>query len=278
MSGNANIDVFLKAHSGDSIRVDRQGRESEYIQSPAMTTLIFSQPSVMTSLMANTTFHGRGLCARFLYSLPISTVGNRKFESKPIAEVTTEQYFKLINLLLNYKPDEPRVIKLSEKAYAVLKEFAEKIEPMLIDELADIADFAGKFVGSVLRIAGLLYIADSIPLYSVDELTLEEFYMQGAITIGEYFLEHAKAAYQLMGANENTKNAEYILQKIIKNNFSQITKTELVRICRKFKSTEEMAEPLKVLIDYNYIKEVEQEYNGTGRKPENIYLVNPQIL
>ena len=29
-SGNVNIDIFLKAHWGDSIRVDRQGRQSEY--------------------------------------------------------------------------------------------------------------------------------------------------------------------------------------------------------------------------------------------------------
>ena len=279
--GNVNIDVFLKAHSGDSIRVDRQGRQSEYIKNPAMTTLIFSQPSVMTSLMANGTFHGRGLCARFLYSIPTSTVGNRRFESKPIAEITAEQYYKLINLLLSYKPNESQIITLSEKAYTILKEFAEKIEPMLIDELADIADFAGKFVGSVLRIAGLLYIANEPSLYSStfleEKFILEENYMQGAITIGEYFLEHAKTAYQLMGADENIKNAEYILQKIIKNNLSQVTKTELVRICRKFKSTECLTEPLQILIAYNYLKEFEQEYNGVGRRPENIYLVNPQI-
>ena len=275
--GNINIDVFLKSHSGDSIRVDRQGRQNEYIKNPAMTTLIFAQPSVMTSLMANTTFHGRGLCARFLYSIPTSTVGNRKFESKPIAEVTAENYYNLIKILLNYQANEPKIITLSDKTYAVLKEFAEKIEPMLIDELADIVDFAGKFVGSVLRIAGLLYIAERLP-FTADELILDECFMRSAITIGEYFLEHAKAAYQLMGADENMKNAEYILQKIIKNHISQATKTELVRICRKFKSTEQMTESLKILVDYNYLREVEQEYNGAGRRPENIYITNPQIF
>ena len=102
--------------------------------------------------------------------------------------------------------------------------------------------------------------------------------MLSAIRIGMYYLEHAKAAYQMMGADENLKNAEYIFQKLKSNNIQRITKTELVRICRKFKSTEDMTEPLKILTDYNYLKEIEQKYNGAGRKPENIYFVNPQIF
>jgi len=277
ISGNANIDVLLKAHSGDSVRVDRQGRRSEYIQNPALTSLIFTQPSVITSLMTNKTFHGRGLCARFLYSIPTSTVGNRKFESKPISKITAQRYFELIDALLKFKIDKPKIIILSQKSYETLKEFAEKIEPMLIEELSEIVDFAGKIVGSVLRIAGLLYIAEYLP-FTADEIILEENFMRNAIVIGEYFIEHARAAYQLMGADKNVKDAEYILQKIIKNNFSQSTKTNLLKICRKFKSIEEMTEPLKILIDYNYLKEAEQEYNGIGRKPENIFLVNPQIL
>jgi len=276
-SGSANIDVFLKAHSGDSIRVDRHGRTSEYIKNPAMTTLIFAQPSVITSLIANTTFHGRGLCARFLYSLPVSTVGNRKFESKPIAEITTEKYYKLINLLLDYKPAETRIIRLSEKAYKVLKEFAEKIEPMLIDELADIADFAGKFVGSVLRIAGLLYVADSIPLYSVEELILEEFYMQGAISIGEYFLEHAKAAYQLMGADEIAEQCKYILKQIQKSPAEIVSQRDIMRLCRRLKTSEEVMIPVNRLCEYGYLREIQTEYSGTGRPQTKSWEVNPEM-
>ena len=277
--GNVNIDVFLKAHSGDSIRVDRQGRQSEYIKNPAMTTLIFSQPSVMTSLMENGTFHGRGLCARFLYSIPTSTVGNRRFESKPIAEVTAEQYYKLINLLLNYKPNEPQIITLSEKTYKVLKEFAEKIEPMLIDELADIADFAGKFVGSVLRIAGLLYIANEPSLYASsyleEKFILEENYMQGAIAIGEYFLEHAKAAYQLMGADEVNDQCKYILKQVQKSPSEIISLRDIMRLCRKLKTSETAMIPINRLCEYGYLREMQTEYSGAGRPQTKSWEVNP---
>ena len=34
-----NIDVFLKGHAGDAIRIDRIGRNSESVESPALTLL-----------------------------------------------------------------------------------------------------------------------------------------------------------------------------------------------------------------------------------------------
>ena len=250
-SNGVNIDVFLKAHSGDSIRVDRQGRASEYINNPALTALIFAQPNVMTSIISNGTFHGRGLCARFLYSLPVSTVGNRNFESRPIPQITAERYYNLINNLLVIKNDEPRIITLSEKAYTLLRDFANEIEPMLIDELSEIADFAGKFVGAVLRIAGLIYLAENIN----SELILSENFMRSAIKIGGYFLEHAKAAYQLMGADEVTEQCKYILRQLQKSQPESITARDVMRTCRKFKTADETSAPLARLCEYGYLKE-----------------------
>ena len=34
-----NIDVMLKAYSGDTIKVDRVGRDSEYVLNPALTVM-----------------------------------------------------------------------------------------------------------------------------------------------------------------------------------------------------------------------------------------------
>jgi hypothetical protein len=259
-AGSSNIDVFLKAHAGDSIRVDRQSRPSEYIKNPAMTTLIFSQPSVMASLMENAIFQGRGLCARFLYSIPTSTVGKRNFGSSPINEIVKDSYYNLIERLLEYEPDEPHTVTLSYGTYTKLQTFAEKIEPMLTNELSDITDWAGKLIGTVLRIAGILYISSTAPLYNATNLNVDERTMQSAINIGEYFLEHAKAAYQMMGTDENVSNANYILRKVQNQNLMQFTKRELIRICRKFKSTELLTAPLKVLEEHNYIREDGKQY------------------
>lgn len=210
-SDNANIETFLKAHSGDPIRVDRQGRASENIDNPALTTLIFTQPAVIENMMSNSAFRGRGLCARFLYSVPVSKIGGRHFNSRPIPETTKEIYCKLVKTLLGFESETPRVIRLSEKATEIFQAFYEKTEQMLTDELSAIEDWAGKFRGAVLRIAGLLYIGEQVPLYSPMisgnpcELILHESFMQSAIIIGEYYLEHAKKAYQLMGSDEVTE-------------------------------------------------------------------------
>ena len=274
-NGTPDIDIFLKAHSGDSIRVDRMGRASNNIDNPAMTTLLFVQPNIIENLMSNGAFQGRGLCARFLYSIPNSLIGNRKFESNPIPEITANEYNNLIKCLLKLKNNkEPDILKLSERAYNKLKQFSEYIENMLNEELSQIQAFAGKIVGAVLRIAGILHITNSKGVIS--EVCESE--MISAMKIGMYFLDHADRAYKIMSSDENIKNAKYVLEKIIKNKFDRATKTELVRVCRKFKSTEQLIEPLNILINHNYLKEITQEYNGVGRKPENIYLVNPQIV
>lgn len=83
---NVNIDVFLKGHSGDTIRVDRIGRTSESILHPTLTMLLAVQPEVLNGLMTNGTFRGRGLTARFLYAIPRSSLGDRDFYTTPIAE------------------------------------------------------------------------------------------------------------------------------------------------------------------------------------------------
>lgn len=63
---NVNIDVFLKGHSGDTIRVDRVGRASESIIHPALTIVLAVQPEVLNGLMSNNTdaFRSGKLCPR----------------------------------------------------------------------------------------------------------------------------------------------------------------------------------------------------------------------
>ena len=39
------LDVWLKGHSGDPLRVDRKGREPEYVERPALTLSLMVQPS-----------------------------------------------------------------------------------------------------------------------------------------------------------------------------------------------------------------------------------------
>ena len=65
-----NLGVYLKGHAGDLLKVDRRGRPPEYVERPCLTIGLTVQPEVLRGLAGRPGFGGRGLLARFLYSLP----------------------------------------------------------------------------------------------------------------------------------------------------------------------------------------------------------------
>lgn len=270
-----NIDVFLKAFSGDTIIVDRKGRESEMISNPALTILLFVQPDVIQDIMNNRTFSGRGFLARFLYCIPDSLIGKRKYETPPISEESRQCYESLIYNLLDF-PDlfGARKIRLSEEAYMSSKDFFEIVEMGLNGNLKEIEAWAGKYHGQVMRIAGILHCIK----YETEAYNhfLEDQTMIEAIAIGKYFLKHAQAAFEMTGAtdDEMTRNAKYILKRMKSIEETGINKRKLQQLCDgKIRNTGELTEALKVLEDRGYIKI--EKIKTTGRPTENI-IMNPE--
>lgn len=281
---NVNIDVILKGYSGDSIRVDRIGRQSESILSPALTMLLMAQPSVLSGLMSNGTFRGRGLTARFLYCIPTSKVGKRKYRSTCVPVDVAANYERCIrNLLEDEYEKEPEIITLSPEADVLIENFAEELEPLLKTEYADITDWAGKLVGNILRVAGLLCRASVYRCHDFladnTDLVVSEEVMKNAISIGRYFIEHARAAFSLMGADNTVKQSKYVLEAIKGAGLAECTRRDVMRLCRSFKKAEEVQPILDHLCDYGYlaVKEV-GAYTGKGRPPALVYLVNPYIF
>jgi replicative DNA helicase len=79
-----NLGVYLKGHAGDLLKVDRRGRPPEYVERPCLTIGLTVQPEVLRGLASRPEFGGRGLLARFLYSLPASLVGHRQPGAPPV--------------------------------------------------------------------------------------------------------------------------------------------------------------------------------------------------
>lgn len=273
---NVNIDVFLKGHSGDTIRVDRIGRASESILHPTLTMLLAVQPEVLNGLMTNGTFRGRGLTARFLYAMPKSSLGVRSFHTKPIEETVKTEYAKLIRSMLEADAQEDPV-ELSEEATAVLERLFQDTESRFHTDLAEISDWAGKYVGAVLRIAGLLHGAQHHGFLDFTEVSGET--MENAVRIGEYFLEHAKAAYSLMGADPVNKQSEYLLGAIQRGQITEFSRRDAMRMCRRFHTAESLQPVLNRLCEYGYIAPKPTEpVPGVGRRPSEVYLTNPCLL
>jgi replicative DNA helicase len=84
--GIPSLEVFLKGHSGDMLRVDRRGRPPEHIPRPALTLGLCVQPEILRAIADMPGFRGRGLLARILYSLPANLVGHRQIGTPPVPE------------------------------------------------------------------------------------------------------------------------------------------------------------------------------------------------
>lgn len=280
---NVNIDVMLKGYSGDTIRVDRIGRESESIMDPALTILLMAQPNVVSDVLGNATFRGRGLTARFLYSMPESFVGERKYRSTAVTPEIYHNYeSRIVNLLEDEYPEKQSIITLSPEADQMLEDFANWLEPKLKNELSEIADWAGKLVGNVLRIAGLLCRADRYVdhdfLTKADPFVVSGEIMQHAISLGKYYLNHAQAAYSVLPEDAMYHKADLVLQRIREHKVRDFNRRDAMRLCRTFKTVESIQPVLDFLEDYGYLMQKPQKPSGTGRPPLPKYAVNPWVF
>ncbi len=274
---SVNIDVFLKGYSGDTIRVDRIGRPSELIQKPALTILLSVQPSVLSQLISNSTFEGKGLTTRFLYALPESLIGKRKFHTSPIPPEVSRLYDMKIKDVLNEEENliDNQIVRLSREASSLFETFHDENEKIM-GENTEIKTWRGKLVGNVLRISALLarFNKDQFnPFFDITpSLVVSKDDMANAILIGRYYIEHAKASYSLMGIDPINKQAEYVLANIKKNGFYEFSKRDILRASRSYKTVDAITPVLNRLVEYGYI-----QVKQTNKKTES-YLSNPIIF
>lgn len=276
-SNKPNLDVWLKGHCGDTIRVDRLGREAEYIPNPALTAILSIQPVVLNEIMSNAAMTGRGLIARFLYSSPPSRIGKRVFCTPPVPpDVEAAYKAKIFELMTIPLETETKTICLSEEAKNLISAYFLEHERFLSGEGQEISDWANKYIGSILRIAALIHLAE----YGADVVEVSGDTLKNAILIGQYFLEHVKYAYALMGSDINMKKAYMILGKIRKHSITQIKRSDLFQICRGkfFKKTEEIFPILELLEEHGYLRQEQPGYAGTGRPADVMVIVNPDTL
>ena len=277
-SNRFNIDTWLKAHCGDVIQVDRLTRGTEYIARPALSAILTVQPSVLHEIMDNATLAGRGLVARFLYASPPSRIGARVFCAPPVPLALQQQYreavFRFMALPI---PAEPAVLVLSDRATAEIASYFSIHEQFLAGEGQEIADWASKYIGAILRIAGLLHAADMDDCAS--EIQAET--VRRAIAIGEYFLAHSRYAYSVMGVDETIRKARVVVSKLQAEKAGTWKRNELFKLCRGkfFKKVEDILPTLELLESYGYLRQVEPELRGSpGRRPDVVVQVNPACL
>ena len=258
----ANFDIYLKGHAGDAIVVDRIGRKANSIPNPRLTMLLTIQPEVLSGLMNNATFRGRGLCGRFLYAMCKSKVGHREI-SLPIPDHVRAEYRAFVRRILSTQWS--RTIRLSPDADEIRKEYQAYIEKRLGNEWENMRDWGGKVTGALVRIAALMHAAEVQG--DPTEIPISPEVMAGATSIAEFLSAHAVAAYQVMGANEEYENARYLWGRIESSGQDEMSKRDLFRLCKgKFKRVEDMEPALQTLVTMGYVREVDLSTGGRPTK------------
>lgn len=283
--GRANLDVYLKAWSNDPIRVDRIGRPPVHIPQPVVTVALAVQPDVLRALGDRPELAGRGLTARFMYALPVDLVGQRDLttprDHSHIARRTYNE--QLLGIGRRFaRAQHPSDLRLAPDAAALYGTWRQSLEERRRPDgdLRPYAEWTGKLEGTVLRVAGLLHIADDKRSNEpVDHET-----MTRAITIAGYWLHHALAVHQMWKQDPVVADAHRILAWIDKKQLTTFKHRELMtgvhalRDDGKTKTAPQAHAALQRLMDDGWLRTDDRRpvepKRGSGHTAQG-YLVHP---
>ena len=235
-SKEPNLELFLKGWSGDMLRVDRMGRPPDHIEHPALTLGLTVQPEVLKQIFGMPGFHGRGLLARVLYSMPASMVGHRKVRTEPVHPDVSGAYVLNVGVLVRSFAEwtDPAVFRLAPGALEMLLQAQEALEPRLAPhggDLGHITEWGGKLTGTTARIAALLHAA--VHLQDAYKPPIGEDTMARALAAGEYFTAHALAVFGFMGADPAVEDAKAVHAWIKRNRELRFTQRDVHRALQR---------------------------------------------
>jgi hypothetical protein len=282
-----NLGVYLKGHAGDLLKVDRRGRPPEYVERPCLTIGLTVQPEVLQGLAGRPGFRGRGLLARFLYSLPESLVGRRQAGAPPVPPAVADRYTLELqalaaSLATPASKEGPALLTLDRRAAELLLGFEHDLEPRLAADRGDLAHLSGwaaKLAGATCRLAGLLHLAGYLRDGWARPISADT--LAGAIRLADYLIEHARAVFDLMGDDPRTDDARWLLDWISRTNRTQFSRRDAYRAAPRgrFATATDLEPALRLLEEHGYLRRIDpapsQDPRGRGRPASPRFLVNP---
>lgn len=278
-SNGPNLEVFLKGHSGDPLRVDRRGRPSEHVDRPALTIGVAVQPSVMRGAARCAPMVGRGFIDRFTWIVPENNVGYRNTKAPPIGAAVRDAYGShLLALGRALTFSGPVTLRLSVGASDLLDRWMSDLEPRRrpSGDLAPVRGWASKLDGLTVRLAGLLHVAKSGHDMSV-RTSIDVDTMSGAVRVAEYALAHAQAAFDLMDADEVRRHARHVWTWVVDRGERTFTRRDCHRAHRSVGTSRDLSPVLDLLVEHGLIRAAAPSSPARGR-PSEVWQVNPTAL
>jgi replicative DNA helicase len=276
-SGQAHLDVYLQAHAGSSMRVDRATR-AVHVDRPALSFGLLVQPGTLADVAGSKRFRDSGLLARFLWSIPDSTVGTRDVRRHtPIPTHIKDAYERGIFGLLEGWSDpigKPRALTFTDPARELWFDFAQEVENQQGEggRYASISDWTSKLPGALARVAAVLELVE-VGL-TADEVS--ELSMRRALDLGRLLIEHARAAFALLGTDAVDTDAAAVVRWIKASGLHEFTRREAQKAQEgRFRSIERLEKAMERLEAGDVVRSTKRR--RAGAPPSVVYRVNPRL-
>lgn len=279
-------DLLLKGYDGSPVMVSRVMRGDIFIDSCCLAIGLIVQPTKIEELKNKKDLDETGLIPRFILSVPKDTVGYRKMQTVAVSHYAYNQYNAAICNLLKIRDGQDIRLEMTDKAHAKYVTYCESIEKRLREasDLYTIRAWANKLSGRIARIATVLHCYCNAGNMIDGNSKVGCEIVDYALSLSDYLIAHAKAAYQILHLSDAAKKAKKILRSLERYYQSskclQISKGALWnRVKNSDKSMNVVAsisKALDILEDHNLIKPACPE-KKRGR-PAETYLLNPEYF
>lgn len=275
--GQAHLDVYLQAHAGSPMRVDRASR-AVHIDRPALSMGLLVQPGTLADVAGSKRFRDSGLLARFLWAIPDSTVGRRDVRRHvPIPEHVKEAYKRGIFGLLEGWGEpvgKPKVLTFTDPARELWFDFAQEVENQQGEggRYEAISDWTSKLPGALARVAAVLELAEMG--LTADEVS--EVAMRNALRLGHLLIDHARAAFALLGTDAVDTDAAAVVRWIKASGLQEFTRREAQKAQEgRFRSVERLEKAMERLEAGDVVRSTKRR--RPGAPPSVVYRVNPRL-
>lgn len=290
-NGRADITLVLKAYSGTGHDIERIMRGSTWMPHTALSIALIVQPGVVEQMEKdNPEFKSSGFLNRFLYSLP-APMPPGTFDTPAVPAAIRDDYNQRIGTLFQkvWTAENITTVHLTHDARKRFADFYNEVEQRKAEngDLHDLAEWAGKLCGQLLRVAACLTLFDD---HGATEINEEG--MGRALSLAPYLVTHARAAFALMSRDGDggRKLLRDILDRLrdLADNEGTVT---LRKVRESFKGrlatgggnvdAEAIQEAMEQLEDLGWVAEIlapPRRPGQRGARPSPRYDIHPQIL
>ncbi|MGE0138690.1 MAG: DUF3987 domain-containing protein [Ilumatobacteraceae bacterium] len=286
------ITNLLHCWDGEKVIIDRSGGSSGggfslRLQHPLITFSVCTQPDVIDELRRSKELVGRGYVARWMVAFPPDRRGSRDRRSQALAAAYVHQQAytdRMLAIGRRYAALEtPGTIWVDPAAVDLFLDWSQALEENMGPEkaLRPIVEWANKIIGSTLRAAGLLFLADGLAPSPGNMLDVET--MTRAIRLGEFWLASAQRIAGVTSSDPVDVEAKRIWDWIA-DEYDRDAATVSSRDIHKaffrrgYRYVETLKDPLNRLCDMGYLRAAFDDELRLGRKGKQwIFYVNRNI-